>query len=155
MLAGIVALAVACGDDDPEVATATATAEAATPTVAATAASTATVAATEVSATATVAEPGPAESRELAPGTESVDLAAAKDNTLYEDAAGAWSNGAGEHLFVGATNRPSIRRALIAFDLSGTVPEGATITAVRLTLALNRASSFDPHDLSLHRVLAE
>ena len=91
----------------------------------------------------------------LAPGTESVELVAVKDNTLYEDAAGARSNGSGEYLFVGATNTPSLRRALVAFDVSGTVPAGATVTAVRLTFVLSKASSFDPHQVSLHRALAD
>ena len=48
-----------------------------------------------------------------------INLAPLKDNTLYEDAAGAVSNGAGSFLFAGRTGQPagqSIRRGLISFQ---------------------------------------
>jgi len=41
---------------------------------------------------------------------DTVNLPAEKDNTLYAE--GDLSNGAGDHLFTGSTNAPSIRRAV-------------------------------------------
>ena len=43
-------------------------------------------------------------------------LSPVRDNTLYEDSAGSFSNGAGDYLFAGSTARGSIRRALLAFE---------------------------------------
>ena len=63
-----------------------------------------------------------------------------KDNTLYESTAGNLSNGAGVGMFVGATDNGSIRRALIAFDLSA-IPSGAVVTEVALTLHMSRTVS--------------
>lgn len=67
-----------------------------------------------------------------------------KDNTLYESATGALSNGKGISMFVGRTNTGTnpdglIRRALLKFDLTS-IPLGATITAVTLTLRCDKAS---------------
>ena len=47
-----------------------------------------------------------------------VSLAPQKDNTLYEDGKGFLSNGQGIYFFTGRTAAPSLRRGLIAFDLS-------------------------------------
>jgi len=88
---------------------------------------------------------------------EVVTLAASKDNTLYESSTGSLSNGAGEHFFVGRTDIISagaIRRGLIAFDVAGSIPAGAIITRVDLTLNMSRAiSALQP--VSLHRLLAD
>lgn len=76
-------------------------------------------------------------------------IAASKDNTLYEDAAGAWSNGAGDHMFVGVTTDPAnggqsgepaeIRRTVIAFDVAGSgIPAGSTIDSVFLVVNVSR-----------------
>jgi hypothetical protein len=46
-----------------------------------------------------------------------------RDNTLYEDAEGNVSSGSGQHMFVGRINRGSLRRGLVAFDLTG-LPSG-------------------------------
>ena len=66
-----------------------------------------------------------------------VTLSASKDNTLYEDGTGSLSNGAGQFLFAGKTNVNTIRRALIAFDVAGTIPAGSTITSATLTLNMS------------------
>ena len=81
-----------------------------------------------------------------------VNLSALKDNTLYESATGSLSNGAGERFFAGKTNQGSIRRGLIAFDLSG-IPAGATITNAALTLHLSQGGGGTP-TVSLHRATA-
>ena len=66
-----------------------------------------------------------------------VSLAPQKDNTLYEDGKGFLSNGHGIYFFAGRTAAPSLRRGLIAFDLTS-IPTNATITAVSLSLFLSK-----------------
>jgi hypothetical protein len=83
-----------------------------------------------------------------------VSLTPGKDNTLYQtpptsDA----SNGQGTSLFVGVTGGASIRRGLVAFDLSS-IPAGSTITSVSLNLFLNRTSALS-ENVALHKVLAD
>jgi hypothetical protein len=83
-------------------------------------------------------------------------LVAARDNTLIESPSGESSNGAGPAIFAGRTAQPlnSIRRALLAFDLSGAIPAGAVIESVMLELELTQSND-EPAILSLHRVLRE
>jgi hypothetical protein len=83
-----------------------------------------------------------------------VTLVPAKDNTLYEDAAGQKSNGSGDRLFVGNSNKQVIRRAVMEFDLAEKVPAGATILTATLTLNMSRTSS-QGQQVSLHTVTAE
>ena len=82
-----------------------------------------------------------------------------KDNTLYEDALGSLSNGAGQHLFAGRTEElvgALIRRGLIAFDVAGEIPAGSTILSASLTLNMSRTNlAAGPRTVSLHRVLAD
>jgi hypothetical protein len=84
-------------------------------------------------------------------------LEAAKDNTLIEDPGGALSNGAGPVFFVGRTKQPenSIRRGLMAFDVAGELPAGATVTGVELTLHVTRAADGADQPVTLHRVLKD
>jgi hypothetical protein len=84
---------------------------------------------------------------------EVVTVGASADNTLYEDPAGAISNGAGAHLFAGMTGAGLRRRGLIAFDVAGTVPAGASIDGVTLTLHASQGSLGSPV-VGLHRALA-
>jgi hypothetical protein len=85
-----------------------------------------------------------------------VALTPSKDNTLYEDAAGSLSNGAGQFLFVGRTGQVSnyLRRGLVAFDIAGAIPAGATIQNVQLTMTVSETIA-GPQTLALHRVLAD
>lgn len=85
---------------------------------------------------------------------EVADILASRDNTLYEDGAGSLSNGAGAHLFVGMTDEPNRRRALLQFDIAAAIPAGSTIDAVNLTLNMSRTIAAS-EDCSLHRVLAD
>jgi hypothetical protein len=90
-----------------------------------------------------------------AASADMIVIGAAQDGTLYESAAGALANGAGQYIFAGRNNQaPSglIRRGLIQFDLSGAVPEGAEIVAVRLVLNLSQFNG-GPASVSLHRAL--
>ena len=82
-----------------------------------------------------------------------VSIPASQDNTIFSEDADA-SNGAGDHFFAGATNEDFLRRGLIAFDVAGSVPAGATINSVTLTLYMSRARSQD-EDVSLHRVITD
>ena len=83
---------------------------------------------------------------------ETLTLEPARDNTLYEDAEGGRSNGAGNHLFVGRTGKGVNRRALLAFNLSD-IPPNATVTQVSLTLNMSRTIS-GAQTVELRRVLA-
>jgi len=82
-------------------------------------------------------------------------LTSIKDTTLYEDATGALSNGAGQHMFAGTKGAGHSVRGLVAFDVPGKVPAGMTLTAVKLRLNLSRASSVSGQTIGLHRVLAD
>src|SRR5690606_32760437 len=65
----------------------------------------------------------------------SMEIAADKDNTLYESATGTLSNGIGEHLWVG-NNNTGRRRPVISFRLDS-LPPGAVITSAELQLYCN------------------
>lgn len=80
-----------------------------------------------------------------------VTLDATLDNTLYEDT--SKSNGIGPYLFAGRTNQGNNnkRRALLKFDIAATIPSGATITSVTLTMNVSKAKG-GARDMNLHRV---
>jgi hypothetical protein len=84
-----------------------------------------------------------------------VQLTPSRDNTLYENEAGSVSNGSGAFLFTGRVGLDGdnlLRRALVAFDLSG-VPQDAVIDAVELRLTITKApSGAIPNNASLHAV---
>ena len=71
---------------------------------------------------------------------ESVDLAPSKDNTIFSEA--SRSSGQGPHLFVGGLllfgTPPPVRRTLLAFDVAGNVPAGATVDSVTLQLYVSK-----------------
>jgi hypothetical protein len=87
--------------------------------------------------------------------TSKVTMTSIKDTTLYEDATGALSNGAGEHMFAGTKGAGHSVRVLVAFDVAGKVPAGTTITAVKLRLYMSAANSYSAQTMGLHRVLAD
>lgn len=85
------------------------------------------------------------------------NINAKKDNTLYEDATGSLSNGAGVSFFAGRTGpnaQQKFRRGLIAFDIAGNIPAGAIIDSVKLRLSMSQTMS-GPQPIRLHRVLAD
>lgn len=87
---------------------------------------------------------------------DTVEVAASRDNTLYEHPDGALSNGAGDHFFAGTTNRNEIRRGLVAFDLEGVIPADSVINDVTLTLNMSKTNfGSGVREISLHRVLAD
>jgi hypothetical protein len=96
---------------------------------------------------------------------DTVTLTAAQDTTIYESVApfdyGSAelnkSNGAGDFIFAGRANSFNsglIRRGLLAFDIAGAVPAGATITSVSLRLYLSQTitSPVLATAVGLHRV---
>lgn len=80
-------------------------------------------------------------------------LSPVKDNTLYEDPNGARSNGVGAHLFAGRNSAPSNsrRRAVVMFDIFGSVPPGSTIHSVTVSLVASQNSSGSTA-VTLHRL---
>src|SRR5262249_31000646 len=86
-----------------------------------------------------------------------VTIGPSKDNTLYQSATGSLSDGAGPTFFAGITGpktNDSIRRGVIAFDIAGIVPAGATITSASLTLHMSRTVG-GPQTVQLKRLLAD
>ena len=74
---------------------------------------------------------------------ETVDLEPVADAALYEGD-GSLANGAGSYLFVGRTenrNGAVDRRSLLAFDIAGSIPSGATITGAELQVTMSRTIS--------------
>jgi hypothetical protein len=84
-----------------------------------------------------------------------VTLSPVKDNTLYQVSAGstALSNGAGQHWFAGRTIQSSLRRGLMAFNVSS-IPAEANILEVTLSVHCSRSAIAGLEDISMHRVLA-
>ena len=86
-----------------------------------------------------------------------VNLTPSKDNTLYEDAGGALSNGAGEFIFSGRTGGvapPKLRRAVLSFDIAGSIPAGAMISSASLTLNMSKTRP-GTRTMTLHRLTAD
>ena len=88
-------------------------------------------------------------------GAVTVTLGASQDVTLYDSPGSALANGGGEYLFVGLTGQPQARRTLIAFDVAGVVPAGATVFSVELTLQMSRTGlPLFEAAIALHRTTA-
>jgi hypothetical protein len=77
-----------------------------------------------------------------------------RDNTLYESATGALSNGAGAQFYAGKTATGKIRRGLLAFDVASAIPADSVIVSAKLTLFVSQASGPDV-TVSLHRALSD
>jgi hypothetical protein len=82
---------------------------------------------------------------------DTITLEPLKDNSIYEEV-DSNSNGSGEYLFSGHTQTPFIRRALLMFDVAGSLPEDATIESATLMLYCSRTLASDM-PASLHRLL--
>lgn len=69
----------------------------------------------------------------------------ARDNTLYESATGALSNGAGEFLFAGTTLQGSddLRRGLLFYDLASELPTDASVDSVSLRMQMSASMAGD------------
>ncbi|MEO7768491.1 MAG: DNRLRE domain-containing protein [Ferruginibacter sp.] len=87
-------------------------------------------------------------------GQTTVDLFAAKDNTIYQNLT-ANSNGAGPNITSGNTSQFGPRRALIKFSVAPTLPVGATITSATLSLFCNKAGSTSIYNFSIFPLTAD
>jgi len=87
---------------------------------------------------------------------QTVVIEAGADNTLYEDAGGSVSNGSGSIMLTGRINSEvdSIRRALLYFDVAGSLPYGAVVEAVTLRLYLGRGNG-GAREVRVHRLLTD
>jgi hypothetical protein len=85
---------------------------------------------------------------------EEVSVEATKDTTLYESPSGTIANGSGQYFFAGRTNQGFIRRGLVAFDVAGSVPDGAKVTSVTLELNMSKTIT-GPQTVALHRLLSD
>jgi hypothetical protein len=79
-----------------------------------------------------------------------------KDATIFQNNVNN-SNGAGPAMFAGNNGMNSPRRALLEFDIAGSVPAGSTITDVQLTLFLAQVAGSDvtPRTIELHHLNAD
>ena len=82
----------------------------------------------------------------------SVTVGAARDNCIYAES-DTLSNGAGQSFHAGKNGASIIRRGLIQFDLTGSLPEGATVDSVVLQLNMSMSQP-GSRVVALHRVLA-
>lgn len=86
--------------------------------------------------------------------SSAVTLSPSRDNTLYENAGGSVSNGAGQHMFAGNNSAGSTRRAVLAFDLADAVPSGSTVVSASLELSMSRSQPGDQR-FELRRLTAD
>jgi hypothetical protein len=82
-------------------------------------------------------------------------LSASKDATIYGANVNN-SNGAGPGIFAGTDGNSAKLRSLIAFDVAGNLPAGATISGAQLTLVLGQVPTGSPatSTVELHRLIA-
>jgi hypothetical protein len=83
-----------------------------------------------------------------------VQIQCRKDNSMW-GLSGTQSNGAGSHLFVGMDGLGRERRALVSFDIAGSVPAGSRVTDVSLSLYCSRWNGASPLRVHLHRALSD
>ncbi|MCJ7753859.1 MAG: DNRLRE domain-containing protein, partial [Thermoanaerobaculales bacterium] len=86
-----------------------------------------------------------------------VVLDAEKDATIHEEGNGTDANGSGSYLFTGRTaaqGGSAERRALLAFSIAASIPEGSTISSVSLELMMSKTTS-GAQTVGLHRLLED
>ncbi len=76
-----------------------------------------------------------------------------RDNTLYEDATGNTSNGAGQFFFAGTTQVSARRRGVVAFDVGLSIPPGTNVDSVAVILHMSRTLA-GSSQVGLHRLQA-
>ncbi len=85
----------------------------------------------------------------------SVTLRPSKDNVIYGNGNANLSNGAGGFLFAGFSGDKRILRSLVAFNLNGQIPAGATVNSVTVTFTINTPLAANSNTVRLHRLLAD
>jgi hypothetical protein len=86
---------------------------------------------------------------------EVVTVPCVRDNTLFEDADGDTSSGAGNSLYAGRNGQARARRAVLRFALGGLVPAGASVEQAILTLHVASAPDTVAHSFAVHRLLRD
>jgi spore coat protein A len=100
---------------------------------------------------------------------DTVTLNPSKDNTLYEpiaqDGFADRSDGAGPTMFTGRVKdadadpgpgtRVALRRAVLAFDIAGNIPAGATINSVQLSMYCDKVATTTARSLGLRRLTSD
>ena len=89
----------------------------------------------------------------LAALATTVVVQCAADNTLYSNAQGVLSNGAGSGLFVGLNGLGLTLRTAMRFNVAAAVPAGASIVSARLTVRSNKSNYVPLLEVTAHRVL--
>jgi hypothetical protein len=86
-------------------------------------------------------------------------IQASKDNTIIESPQGELSSGKGSTIFVGRTGQAerSIRRGLVAFDISKVIPAGSKIISVKLTMKATKGAGGKSveRQVTLHRLTSD
>jgi hypothetical protein len=87
---------------------------------------------------------------------DTITIVADRDTSIFKDLPNN-SAGADQSMFIGTTRSSSPRRALIDFDIAGSIPAGAIITSVRLTLFEEQSAPGETRarPIELHRLLAD
>ena len=88
--------------------------------------------------------------------TETVNLLAISDNTIFESNPLFNSNGSGALMYVGNDLSGYATRALMKFDVAGSLPAGVTVVSARLRLTMDwsyNLYSTGQETLELHRLL--
>lgn len=87
-----------------------------------------------------------------------VDIPPFKDNSMYEES-DSLSNGKLPYVFTGRTQGLTgtafLRRALLAFAVADSIPAGAVIDSVQLTMHVSKQRTATLQPTSLHRVTAD
>ncbi len=85
--------------------------------------------------------------------TTTAIIAPSKDNSIFEESISN-SNGSGQNFVAGETNAGFKTRALIAFDIAGNIPTGATINSVSLKInMLFTSGTSGPQPQYIHKLL--
>jgi hypothetical protein len=84
-------------------------------------------------------------------GATTITIGASRDATIFQNNVNN-SNGAGPAIFAGTNGMNSPRRGLLDFNVAASVPVGATVTDVQLTLFLAQVAGVDatPRTIDLH-----
>jgi hypothetical protein len=93
----------------------------------------------------------------VASHAQTVSIFPTADNTLYENAVGALSNGAGASMFTGRTGAQGAfkaRRAVLKFDVAAAVPAGHEVIYAELRIHCTQLNGA-PAQVKLHRLTSD
>ena len=90
----------------------------------------------------------------VAAWSATTSIGAARDNTIYASGVNNSAGGAAG-IFSGTNGQGSARRGLLAFDVAGELPSGATVTSAALELYLAGSAGNANANIGLHRLNAD